>query len=340
MQCLNPIHLDVRGTEFGIKAKKPFILAPCGRCPACLIRRQNEWAFRILMETQNAESSYFITLTYDDAHLEFTEEGVATLNKDTLRLFFRYLRRKFDKEEVRMFACGEYGDQFDRPHYHAILFFKHSINEDKLDYIISKLWTKGFFSIFPFNSVAMAKYVAKYSVKQFGIDYDNKQPPFALMSKGIGKNFMNQENQDLVRINKDFVVHDSQGNPYSLPRYYKDFFFSKDEQLEHFLKTENDADLIDMVKSFIICQNSDSKERLDETFPNKQFYEQKLRQMNSYEQQFIQKLKKNGKVSETIRIKNSFREKELKRQQQILEQSQFRESITDFNNFNNFNNEK
>lgn len=340
MQCLSPIHLDVRGTEFGVKANKPFILAPCGRCPACLIRRQNEWAFRILMETQNAESSFFLTLTYDDAHLEFTENGVPTLNKDTLRLFFRYLRRKFNSEEVRFFACGEYGDQFDRPHYHAICFFKHTLKEDQLDNIISKLWTKGFYSIFPFNSVAMAKYVAKYSVKQFGIDYDDKVPPFAMMSKGIGKIFMTEQNQNLMRINKDFVVYDHQGNPYALPRYYKDFFFSKAEQIEHFLKTENDADNIEKVKSFLIAQNSDDKERQSDWYPTRQFHEKKLREMNSFEQQFIKKLKKNGKVSESVRIKNSFREKELKRQQQILEHSQYREAITDFNNFNNFNNEK
>lgn len=340
MQCLSPIHIDVRGTEFGVKANKPFILAPCGRCPACLIRRQNEWAFRILMETQNAESSFFLTLTYDDAHLEFTDKGVATLNKDTLRLFFRYLRRKFDKEEVRFFACGEYGDQFDRPHYHAIVFFKHTLKEDQLDYILSKLWTKGFYSIIPFNSVSLAKYVAKYSVKQFGIDYDDKQAPFAMMSKGIGKIFMSEDNQKKMRVNRDFLVYDYQGTPYVLPRYYKDYFFNKDEQIEHFLKTEIDADLTDQVRSFIICQNSDSKEIHDDSFPDKQFYEKKLRQMNSFEEQFIKKLKKNGKISETIRIKNSFREKELKRQQQILEQSLYRESITDFNNFNNFNNEK
>lgn len=340
MQCLSPIHIDVRGTEFGIKAKKPFILAPCGRCPACLIRKQNEWAFRILMETYSAESTFFLTLTYDDAHLEFTDEGVATLNKDTLRLFIRYLRRKFDKEEIRFFACGEYGDAFDRPHYHAIIFFKNQISEQSLDNIISKLWVKGFYTIYPFNSIALAKYVAKYSVKQFGINYDNKLSPFALMSKGIGKSFMNLENQNKVRINKDFVVYDTQGNPYSLPRYYKDFFFSKDEQIEHFLKTENDADNLEKVKSFLICQNSDNKEKLTLDFPNKQFYDKKLREMFSFEQQFIQKLKKNGKVSERIKIKNSFREKELKQLQKRFEQNQFIELITDFNNFNNFENEK
>lgn len=45
------------------------IKIPCGRCLACQINKANDWSNRIMLEKEDHEHSYFITLTYDDDHL-------------------------------------------------------------------------------------------------------------------------------------------------------------------------------------------------------------------------------------------------------------------------------
>ena len=44
------------------------LTVPCGKCAACLTNRRNDWAVRLKVEHQNADSAYFITLTYDEQH--------------------------------------------------------------------------------------------------------------------------------------------------------------------------------------------------------------------------------------------------------------------------------
>lgn len=271
MQCISPINIDVRGTEIGARTGKAFVLVPCGRCPACLTRRQNEWAFRLAEEHKNSVKTYFLTLTYDDAHLEYTENGIPTLRKKTASLFIRYLRRKLPKESLRYFLCGEYGDTFDRPHYHALLFFNYDIQDDFLDYLISKIWINGFFSLVPYNNIAQAKYVAKYCTKKLGYEYDNKESPFSLKSTnpGIGACFKTPENQERIRVFKNFVFHDEQGTPYPIPRYYKDFFFSKAEQIENFKKCEVDSVKINDIIKHKEHFNNDKPSSINSVFNKK-----------------------------------------------------------------------
>ena len=42
---------------------------PCGQCMECRIKKSKELAQRSLSESTLNEENYFITLTYDDAHL-------------------------------------------------------------------------------------------------------------------------------------------------------------------------------------------------------------------------------------------------------------------------------
>lgn len=71
---------------------------PCRHCVGCRLDHSKEWANRILLEQQYHQSSYFVTLTYDDQHLPHgygvdpvTGEIVsvhATLVKSDLQKFF------------------------------------------------------------------------------------------------------------------------------------------------------------------------------------------------------------------------------------------------------------
>lgn len=119
------------------------IQIPCGQCVGCRIQYSREWANRCMMELQYHDSSYFVTLTYDDAHVprakyltsdasvsaltgellsepEFQES--LTLRKRDFQLFMKRLRKKFHNQKIRFFMAGEYGSNTLRPHYHAIIF--------------------------------------------------------------------------------------------------------------------------------------------------------------------------------------------------------------------------
>ena len=109
--------------------RKEVMLIPCGQCAECRAQYARNWANRLLLELQYHDSAYFVTLTYDDAHVPRSEskDGFPhlTLDKRDCQLFFKRLRKAFPDDNIRYFLAGEYGDQTHRPHYHAIVFGLH-----------------------------------------------------------------------------------------------------------------------------------------------------------------------------------------------------------------------
>lgn len=89
----------------------------CGSCLPCLITRKQEWTLRIELEAKTHFANSFVTLTYD----EDSRSPDCSLNKKHLQDFFKRLRKRLGYK-VRYFACGEYGEQSGREHYHAIVF--------------------------------------------------------------------------------------------------------------------------------------------------------------------------------------------------------------------------
>ncbi len=93
------------------------IKLPCGRCIGCRLEHSRQWAVRCMHEASLHEDNCLVNLTYSDEHLPPSR----SLCKADLQKFFKRLRKKFGTG-VRYFACGEYGDESARPHYHALLF--------------------------------------------------------------------------------------------------------------------------------------------------------------------------------------------------------------------------
>lgn len=93
------------------------VTIPCGHCIGCRIDRSRDWAIRCSHEAQLHEQSAFITLTYDDDHLP----ADFSVHVKTWQLFMYRLRDSLP-QKIRFFACGEYGDTTQRPHYHALIF--------------------------------------------------------------------------------------------------------------------------------------------------------------------------------------------------------------------------
>lgn len=121
--------------EIRYKIIDEWLQIPCGHCLGCHIKRSKDWAIRCMLEMEYHESSYFITLTYDDYHLPTSvyadEDGVkqetGNLVLRDFQLFMKRLRMKYarlypDNPPLRVMYCGEYGSETFRPHWHAIVF--------------------------------------------------------------------------------------------------------------------------------------------------------------------------------------------------------------------------
>lgn len=256
MPCYRPLRAfkdDDGGVTFSDTPKnraelRPLSL-PCGQCVGCRLRRSRDWAVRGMHEASLHENNCFITLTFDDAHLP--QDG--SLHYPTFQKFAKRLRKRLGP--FRHFTCGEYGELYDRPHFHSILFgldfpdkrplrmldSKCKVFDSK---ILQELWPFGWSSIgsVTFESVA---YVARYCVKKVtgkaqedhyrrfditGREYQ-LEPEFAHMSlkPGIGAGWFQKFSSDVYT--SDYVIVD--GRKVQTPRYY-------DKQYEKYFGTEID----------------------------------------------------------------------------------------------------
>lgn len=100
--------------------------------------------------------SAFITLTYDDDHLESP-----SLCRNDLKVFIDGVRREFGS--CRYFAVGEYGSKTLRPHYHVVVF--DTPGGPSYAKVFEKLWTKGFIQVGPAEG-AVFNYVSGYVTKK------------------------------------------------------------------------------------------------------------------------------------------------------------------------------
>ncbi len=131
----------------------------CGGCVNCRINNQRIWACRLLLEAYFHRHASFVTLTYDDAFIQTTEDGLGNLVPRHLKNFLRKI--KYHLPHVRYFGVGEYGEKTERPHYHAVLFGA-SIEDEPT---IALCWKKGFHQVSELT-FDRAQYVAQYTIKK------------------------------------------------------------------------------------------------------------------------------------------------------------------------------
>ena len=145
------------------------------------------------MESMFHKSSVFVTLTYNDQTMPISEDGKGNLVPEHLRNWIMRFRKSYrDQNIVRYFAVGEYGDESERPHYHAILFGV-DLNAEKqvFDTWNNEEEPRGFITISELTN-ERAAYTAAYTTKKMTREGDirlgHRHPEFARMStnKGIG----------------------------------------------------------------------------------------------------------------------------------------------------------
>lgn len=225
MKCLSPIAIKGHVSAFvseGLKFQFEHVYVPCGQCIACRLNYAKFWSIRMMQELRKHDSACFATLTYDGEHYEelIDDQGIGRLCKKDLQDFWKRLRKK---RKVRYFACGEYGDTFGRPHYHAIIYGVSPKEKD----LIEETWQKGQVHLGTVTEDS-CQYVAKYMTKKLrgkslekALSEDpNFQNEFVLMSRrpGIGGDL----DADMVKFIKENGFVYRKGFKSALPRYYKD----------------------------------------------------------------------------------------------------------------------
>lgn len=211
---------------------------PCGKCDLCRVTRRYERALRIMLEAESfPDSTYFITLTYDDAHLgspELDHSDWAQFMKDFRRHFtqaqycpltwkkdgrcYPRLRKKkpvvksLTFKEIKQVVAGEYGDTFGRKHFHGILFGHefsdltptgtfssrgHAIHTSES---LRRVWNKGFVQIERVN-MDLALYVSSYITDQALEDRPDKdriKKQYGRFGRGIGRSWMEKYYRDVL----------------------------------------------------------------------------------------------------------------------------------------------
>lgn len=259
MKCPEPIFV-----------RKTRLLVPCGKCAACRARKANEWIIRLNVEFKNSVSAYFVTLTYDDFNIPYTNNGYETLKKTDLQEFINLLRQYCP---FRYFSIGEYGDKGQRPHYHLLVFnFQPLVNPETnkilyhrdwqivdkntlmntvdVEAVIYKAWKKGIVQVQPLEGGAiryLANYLIDFSVQKVYDEEIDQEKQFALMSRRppIGYQYYTDKQaikyhratdgeklspKNKFRLMLERATFQQDNGNYALPRLYKKKLYTKIEQ--------------------------------------------------------------------------------------------------------------
>lgn len=236
-----------------------FIQVRCNKCLACLKHRQSEWISRFREQTKGSKSCYFVTLTYEeekrpklfDPILGYSD--IPTVCKAHVIKFFKDMRKRFQQGffydsslkdlgflpsssrielpsdcRFKYYLTSEYGSLGVNPHYHAIIWDLPE-DENLVFCLIRSLWPYGFVTVYASDEDAAAAYVAKYLINDSLVPSQGLRP-FALMSKGIGKCYL--DNEKKIDWHRQDPVHrcyiPNNGTKSVLPRYFRNFIFNDD----------------------------------------------------------------------------------------------------------------
>jgi len=218
---------------------------PCGTCILCRQEQARQWAVRITHEASEHEISSFVTLTYDDNHIPTHN----SLHYPDLQKFWKRLRKEIGP--LRYYAVGEYGDNTQRPHYHAVIF-GHAFEADRLilrrepsllwtSPQLERAWGLGHVSVGALT-FETARYTASYVTKKLrakqkyvrvdettGELIELIQPrAFMSLKPAIGRTWLEQFGKQVY--DHDHVV--MQGRPQKPPKYY-DQWLEKTDKNKH-----------------------------------------------------------------------------------------------------------
>lgn len=251
------------------------MLVPCTNCLSCRLLRAAMWQVRGIHERSMHVHSCSITLTYNSKHVPWSG-----LQKFHLQDFFKRFRSQLVRDSkpsrrrgivprtsynFRYMACGEYGDDEGRPHFHAVLFGfdfddKYFWRRGKLGHkiyrsdFLESLWKFGNSEIGGADD-EMISYLSRYILKKItgekalthyadtvfcadtGQPYDFlRMPEFFLSSKkpAIGLSFLEEYWDDIFALDECVI----NGKKRPIPVYYLNKLRDRSELLYQSIKRD------------------------------------------------------------------------------------------------------
>lgn len=211
-------HLTLRE----VKGQKLFL--PCGQCIGCRLERSRQWAARCTLEMEMHEYNSSVTLTYDNPNVPKVYDlqnrlAGFTLYRKHVTDFLKRLRYAFPACKFKYFGCGEYGEDFVRPHYHLNLFGLDFVDKIQIEntksgypqYIspeLDKIWNMGRCTVTACNFETVA-YAARYCLKKINgkrkeDHYSGKETELLFCSRrpGIGASWYKVYKNDIYPLDK------------------------------------------------------------------------------------------------------------------------------------------
>lgn len=174
--CLSPIYK--RGK---LSDRSDSMFVPCGYCSECVRRKKLDWQIRLDAALAWSDCAFFRLLTYDPEHYDFDIYDKEII-KDHIQRFVKRLRRRIEYHfgksvKLKYFIASEYGETYDRLHYHALFFIKGAkFTWLEMKSIINTCWPYGIVgNTFNVNSGRIA-YCVKYIQKQYNVKFYSRYP--------------------------------------------------------------------------------------------------------------------------------------------------------------------
>ncbi len=252
--CTNP-YIAYQSAEISASGKRPLTQDksksltgipgeyPCRHCHECKHAYVKDWANRNLFENYFHEDSFFATFTYDEENCPHDY----SLVRNHPQKLIKALRQAIAPIKIRFFQASEYGGQFQRPHFHALIY--GWIPEDREPFkdkegiityesnMLEKIWGKGKTTLSEVN-MHTARYVSGYINKKiYGQlaedhyqtthpitgDIVELEPEFCTMSRKPGIGLLHYQKWFSDYFPNDYMI--VKGQRIAIPKYY-------DRQLE------------------------------------------------------------------------------------------------------------
>ena len=319
-----PDDINLRLEELKASAITDYQVIPCKKCIGCRLEYSREWANRGYLEAKLWKQNWFVTLTYDEENIKYNEEittsqGITytseewkgTLDTADLEKFLhnlrQYMSRKgIQKDGIRYMACGEYGEERERPHYHLILFncnlpqesfYKPRIINHETYWqnkIIEKCWKHGISNISEasWNNIAYcSRYITKKITGKQSEEYYAEKgqiKEFFRTSRmpGIGKGYYDKY-KDKIYKNDEIIIHNKTGTIATKPPKYFDKLYE--------------------------AENPKAMEKIKRKRQRQQLHNNRLKDTKTSKTRLQQlAVEESYKADETMKLRRSYEKKEKK----------------------------
>lgn len=248
IRILNKRYLPTRKNGFNppkcTDERFRYIEAECGHCFECRKKKRNMWRIRMIEQKKDTPTGVFFTGTVSPQRFEeiknrYNIEEDNEIATKVLRLFLERIRKETGRS-LKHWVVTEKGHKNTRRiHIHGVFFDNIGIGKYQLERLLKRNWIDGY----SFNGYSISgkciNYISKYMTKR---DEDN--PEFigkVLASPGLGRGYVERK-KNFHKYNGEYTwetyTHEN-GMKETLPRYYKEKFWTEEERQELWLiKTE------------------------------------------------------------------------------------------------------